>query len=168
MRRCFGGEQEIVNLLLQPAGTAIVIGDLVDVDHLGLDAAGMRRQQQDAVADADRFRDGMRHEKHREFCLVPELKQPSTSLSIFALFGLILFLLGKFSATIARLENHRLLRPGASYMLLCAYLCAGVAIGIILVQMGLGSLPHRDMLRAIELMGKEVAPMVRKAIGEKT
>ena len=38
----------------------------------------------------------------------------------------------------------------------------------ILVQMGLGSLPHKDMLRAIELMGKEVAPMVRKAVGEKT
>ena len=38
----------------------------------------------------------------------------------------------------------------------------------ILVQMGLGSLPHRDMLRAIELMGKEVAPLVRKAVGGKT
>ena len=38
----------------------------------------------------------------------------------------------------------------------------------ILVQMGLGSLPHRDMLRAIELMGKEVAPLVRKAVGAKS
>ena len=38
----------------------------------------------------------------------------------------------------------------------------------ILVQMGLGSLPHKDMLRAIELMGKEVAPLVRKAVGGKT
>ena len=37
----------------------------------------------------------------------------------------------------------------------------------ILVQMGLGSLPHRDMLRAIELMGKEVAPLVRSAVGGK-
>ena len=37
----------------------------------------------------------------------------------------------------------------------------------ILVQMGLGSLPHKDMLRAIELMGKEVAPLVRAAIGGK-
>ena len=37
----------------------------------------------------------------------------------------------------------------------------------ILVQMGLGSLPHRDMLRAIELMGKEVEPLVRAAVGEK-
>ena len=38
----------------------------------------------------------------------------------------------------------------------------------ILVQMGLGSLPHRDMLRAIERMGKEVAPLVRAAVGGKT
>ncbi len=38
----------------------------------------------------------------------------------------------------------------------------------ILVQMGLGSLPHKDMLRAIELMGKEVAPLVREAVGGKT
>jgi probable LLM family oxidoreductase len=37
----------------------------------------------------------------------------------------------------------------------------------ILVQMGLGSLPHKDMLRAIELMGKEVAPLVRAAVGVK-
>ena len=35
----------------------------------------------------------------------------------------------------------------------------------ILVQMGLGSLPHKDMMRAIELMGREVAPLVRAAIG---
>jgi probable LLM family oxidoreductase len=38
----------------------------------------------------------------------------------------------------------------------------------ILVQMGLGSLPHKDMLRAIEFMGKDVAPLVRAAVGEKT
>ncbi len=38
----------------------------------------------------------------------------------------------------------------------------------ILVQMGLGSLSHKDMLRAIELMGREVAPRVRDAVGDKT
>src|SRR5207253_10523349 len=75
--------------------------------------------------------------------IAPQVNQPSTILSLFALFGLILFLLGKFSATIARLEDHRLLRPGASYMLLSAYLCAGVAVGIILMQMGL---PKADLV----------------------
>ncbi len=38
----------------------------------------------------------------------------------------------------------------------------------ILVQMALGSLPHKDLMRAIELMGKEVAPRVRDAVGGKT
>ena len=35
------------------------------------------------------------------------------------------------------------MRPGASYMLLCAYLCAGTAVGIILVEMGL---PKADLV----------------------
>jgi len=48
----------------------------------------------------------------------------------------VLFLLGKYSATIARLQDRRLLRPGASYLLLAAYLCAAVALGIIGAQAG--------------------------------
>ncbi len=38
----------------------------------------------------------------------------------------------------------------------------------IMIQMGLGSLPHRDMMQAIKLMGTEVAPLVRAAIGDTT
>src|SRR5476651_43014 len=52
------------------------------------------------------------------------------SLSLFAIFALLLFLLGRFSVTIARLENHRLLRPGASFLLAGAYVCAFIALGI--------------------------------------
>ena len=52
------------------------------------------------------------------------------SLSLFAIFALLLFLLGRFSVTIARLENHRLLRPGASFLLAGAYVCALTALGI--------------------------------------
>src|SRR5512140_1110059 len=51
-----------------------------------------------------------------------EVKQPITGLALFGLFALVLFLLGRFSATIARLERHRLLRPGASYLLFNAFL----------------------------------------------
>lgn len=69
-----------------------------------------------------------------------ELKQPMVTLSLLALFALILFLLGKFSATIARLENHRLLRPGSSYMLLCAYLAAASAGAVAGVQTGVSNL----------------------------
>jgi len=43
-------------------------------------------------------------------------------MALFGVFALTLFLLGRFSATLARLEGHRLLRPGASYLLLGAYL----------------------------------------------
>ena len=52
------------------------------------------------------------------------------SLSLFGIFALLLFLLGRFSVTIARLENHRLLRPGASFLLAGAYICALTALGI--------------------------------------
>ena len=52
------------------------------------------------------------------------------SLSLFAIFALLLFLVGRFSVTIARLENQRLLRPGASFLLAGAYVCAFTALGI--------------------------------------
>ncbi|HLP78280.1 MAG TPA: protease modulator HflK [Candidatus Paceibacterota bacterium] len=63
--------------------------------------------------------------------IAAEVKQPTIALALFGLFALILFLLGKFSATIARLEDHRLLRPSAGWVLMSAYLCFIVALGII-------------------------------------
>ena len=65
-----------------------------------------------------------------------EVKQPITGSALFGVFFLLLFLLGRFSATIARLERHRLLRPGASYMLLNAFLCLAVALGTVGVWAG--------------------------------
>jgi len=53
-----------------------------------------------------------------------------TALSLFGIFALLLFLLGRFSVTIARLENHRLLRPGANFLLAGAYICFVTALGI--------------------------------------
>jgi membrane protease subunit HflK len=64
----------------------------------------------------------------------PNLKQPMAGMFIFSLLALVLFLLGRFSATYARLENQRLLRPSASYLLLNAVLCALVGAGIVGVQ----------------------------------
>jgi len=52
------------------------------------------------------------------------------SLSLFAIFALLLFLLGRFSVTIARLEGRRLLRPSAGFLLAGAYVCAFTALGI--------------------------------------
>ncbi len=54
----------------------------------------------------------------------------TASLSLFSIFALLLFLFGRFSVTMARLENHRLLRPGASFLLAGAYICALVALAI--------------------------------------
>src|SRR5205085_558416 len=62
------------------------------------------------------------------------LSEPMVAISLFGLFALVLFLLGKFSAAMARIEKHRLLRPGASYLLLNAYICFVVALGIVGVQ----------------------------------
>jgi modulator of FtsH protease HflK len=67
---------------------------------------------------------------------VAEVKQPITGLALFGLFALLLFLLGRFSATIARLEHHRLLRPAASYLLFNAFLCLVVALGMVGVWAG--------------------------------
>lgn len=65
---------------------------------------------------------------------VPPLKQELVALPLFGLFFLMLFLLGRFSATIARLEKQRLMRPVASYLLLGAFLCLVCAVGIALVK----------------------------------
>lgn len=62
------------------------------------------------------------------------LKDPMAGMFVFFLVALVLFLVGRFSATYARLENQRLLRPSSSYLLLNAVLCAVVGGGIILVQ----------------------------------
>ena len=56
------------------------------------------------------------------------------SLSLYAIYALLLFLIGRFSVTIARLEDHRLLRPGASFILGGAYACFFTALAIAAVK----------------------------------
>jgi len=81
---------------------------------------------------------------------VPEVKQPITGLSLFGLFALVLFLLGRFSATVARLERHRLLRPSAGYMLCNAFLSLVVALGLTGVWAGFAK---ADFYVALALCG---------------
>lgn len=54
----------------------------------------------------------------------------TAALSMFFIFFGLLFLFGRFSTTMARLEDNRLLRPGASFLLAGAYVCAFTAVGI--------------------------------------
>jgi membrane protease subunit HflK len=60
--------------------------------------------------------------------IAPERALPS--LALFAIFALLLFLLGRFSVTMARLEKQQLLRPGANFLLAGAYLCFFTALGV--------------------------------------
>ena len=62
--------------------------------------------------------------------LIVPLQEGMIVLSLYGVLALILFLLGKYSGNIARFENQRLLRPGASYLVLGAYVCAAIAVGI--------------------------------------
>jgi regulator of protease activity HflC (stomatin/prohibitin superfamily) len=66
--------------------------------------------------------------------VAPDRAMPA--LALFGIFALLLFLLGRFSVTIARLEDHRLLRPSASFLLLGAYVCFVTALGIAGVRVG--------------------------------
>jgi len=50
------------------------------------------------------------------------------SLSLFGIFALLLFLLGRFSVTMARLDAQRLLRPSANFLLAGAYVCFVTAL----------------------------------------
>jgi membrane protease subunit HflK len=82
------------------------------------------------------------------------------SLSLFAIFALLLFLLGRFSVTIARLGDYRLLRPTASFLLAGAYVCAFAALGIAGIKTGF---PKADfwMARALcVLLGLMAAEML--------
>jgi HflK protein len=58
----------------------------------------------------------------------PQQAQATIAMALAAPFALALFLLGKYVAALARLERQRLLRPGASYLLLGALVGFLVAI----------------------------------------
>jgi regulator of protease activity HflC (stomatin/prohibitin superfamily) len=79
-----------------------------------------------------------------------EVKDPISGLALFGLFALVLFLLGRFSGTVARIEHHRLLRPGSSYLLASAFFCALVMLGLIGVWAGF---PRTDFYLAYVFCG---------------
>src|ERR1051325_5767391 len=80
----------------------------------------------------------------------PAIKQPTVAMALFGLFALTLFLLGKYSVGLARLEQARLLRPGANYLLLGAYVCFVVTLCIGAGQAGF---PRVDFYAAYALAG---------------
>ena len=65
-----------------------------------------------------------------------QIQQGRLAMALFGLFSLLLFLLGKYSAGLARLEGRRLVRPGASYLLLGAYLSFLCTVAIAASDLG--------------------------------
>ena len=58
----------------------------------------------------------------------PNLSKAALAMAGFGVFSLILFLLGKYSAGLARTKDRRLLRPGGAYLLLGAMICLLVVL----------------------------------------
>ena len=84
----------------------------------------------------------------QDVILIPP-RQAMVGLSLFGVVALLLFLLGKYSANIARFEKQRLLRPGASFLVLGAYIAATVAICIGMVY---GGIAKADLYLAYALV----------------
>lgn len=70
---------------------------------------------------------------------IPGLREPVVAMSMYGLFALVLFLLGRFSLTLARIQNSHVLRPVGTYTLVGAYLNFATAAGIAAVQAGYGT-----------------------------
>jgi membrane protease subunit HflK len=64
------------------------------------------------------------------------IQEPLVCLGLFGMFFLLLFLVGRFATSLARLEGLRLLRPGATSLLLSAYLCLLVLMGVGITWLG--------------------------------
>lgn len=77
--------------------------------------------------------------------VAPELKNPLAAMPILGLVTLVLFLLGQFSSGLARLQNQRLLNPGASALLLGAYL---LALNVAAIGAGYFGRPNLDLYLA--------------------
>jgi modulator of FtsH protease HflK len=84
--------------------------------------------------------------------------QPFVALALYAVLALVLFLLGKYSANIARFEKQRLLRPSASFLVLGAYLCGLIVISLAVIYFG--------QERADYFLGKALAVLLGLAAAE--
>ena len=67
------------------------------------------------------------------------------AMALLGMLGLILFLLGKYSSGLARLQGQKLLRPGAAYLLLTSYASFAVTADIAAVLFGF---PKTDQILA--------------------
>ena len=59
---------------------------------------------------------------------LPDLTKAPLVMVAFSVFSIVLFMLGKYSAGVARLDKLRLLRPGGAYLLLGSVICVVVVV----------------------------------------
>lgn len=76
---------------------------------------------------------------------VEPLVNPMVVVSLFGVQALVLFVLGKYSASLARLDGQRLVRPASSFLVLGAYLSMAIAVCIGLTY---GGQPRADLWMA--------------------
>jgi regulator of protease activity HflC (stomatin/prohibitin superfamily) len=72
-------------------------------------------------------------------------ERATLGMALMGLIALLLFLLGKYSSGLARLQGVKLLRPGAAYMLLSAYAALTAVVTIALVW---GGVARADLIVA--------------------
>jgi regulator of protease activity HflC (stomatin/prohibitin superfamily) len=68
------------------------------------------------------------------------LNRSMLTMALFGLFALVLLLIGKYAAKLAQLDNQRLLRPGAAYVLLSSAVCFLIALGLGGAEAGFGAI----------------------------
>lgn len=93
-------------------------------------------------------------------------RQPFIALSLYAVLALVVFLLGKYSANIARYEKQRLLRPGASFLVFGAYVFASIVACLAAIYFGA---PKADLYLAralIVILGLAAAELLLNLILE--
>ena len=81
------------------------------------------------------------------------MHRPLFALVIFSLFFLVLFILGRFSVSLARMEKQRFLQPVAAFVLASAYLCAVAALATGLAYFGVEHIDRYIARALIILLG---------------
>lgn len=91
---------------------------------------------------------GFWYYKRKMVALATDPAKLELAMALLGLFGLVLFMLGKYASGLAHLQNQRLLRPSSSYALLVAYVSFLIAAGLGAVWAGF---PKVDIILAYVL-----------------
>ena len=83
----------------------------------------------------------------------PNVQNTLVAISLFGIFALLLFLIGKYSVNLARLQKERLLRPSAGYLLLSAYVLGAVIAALVAWEAGFAKVDQYLAFALCALLG---------------